>query len=207
LAEIVVVVVIVLVLGVLLALQFTRLSARDGVSITKGAMRSGDQMLQEYRARFGQYPPHETSGTVYLPFSRMLVRPVEFYVETTSSLPSGRAGYQGPPLDPYRKESSLQGEAPDVARASGHEGDLTVRGYPLRYYRSARGDWALLIGNGPDERMDLNARNIAQATSAASGAQVFEALKPYLYDPTNGTVSSGDIVRVVEPAEDRSGRP
>jgi uncharacterized membrane protein len=51
---------------------------------------------------------------------------------------------------------------------------------------------------GPDRIYDLNRANIPQICKNTSNGQAWNQIMPYLYDPTNGTDSAGDIVRVSE---------
>ena len=52
-----------------------------------------------------------------------------------------------------------------------------------------RGFWYVLLSPGPDGDVDFGRSTATSPRSKATGTEVF-------YDPTNGTVSTGDIIRL-----------
>ena len=62
----------------------------------------------------------------------------------------------------------------------------------LRYYAWQKKDW-ILWSAGPDRDYDLNEGNIAAVLGAAQDKLTSQSLLAITYDPTNGTLSSGDI--------------
>lgn len=63
------------------------------------------------------------------------------------------------------------------------------RGMPYAYI--ADGDGYLLISTGVDQDYDIPAAPFTPANPVAQWARMI----PHLYDPTNGSLSSGDVVR------------
>lgn len=170
---------------------------RDSSRLMQHALWAGADRLQAYRRIFGHYPPGNTSGTVYLPLTRELLQPVDFDVLSTFSLAPGSVAdfYSGPPIDPYRCVALFPNESKAAAHCLGHDGNAGGRGYPLRYYRGP--GWALLISNGPDEELDIGPDQLRNVGGEVS--TVYDYVLLHRYDPTNGTLSSGDCFRIVEP--------
>ncbi|MBI1784596.1 hypothetical protein HYR69_05575, partial [Candidatus Sumerlaeota bacterium] len=81
--------------------------------------------------------------------------------------------------------------------------DLRVfyEGYPLRYFRPAHGQWAMIISNGPDADEDLKA-NVLGMIAKEAGESVEDHLINFRYDPTNGYLSDGDLCRILTPLSD-----
>lgn len=68
-------------------------------------------------------------------------------------------------------------------------------GAPLRYY--TYNDIWLLYSIGPDKTPDIE--QLFDSLHAITGNEsIIETLLPYTYDPTNGTVSQGDVWRISE---------
>lgn len=171
-------------------------SVRESWEFTGKAMRGAAGLLWQYSERFDQFPPRETSGPVYLAFDARLVEPLVFDALTTFTSSEGAVPwelYSGPPVDPYRSRPAFPNETAATGRGLTHDGPASFSGYPLRYYRTS-GAMALLISNGPDEDIDFTPAQLDTRTT-----DIWSALLPYKYDPTNGTFSTGDRFMVVEP--------
>jgi len=70
------------------------------------------------------------------------------------------------------------------------------RDLEFAYHSDGAGGW-ILQGVGPDGDIDLeNLAAVNFGNGGADGDQVWSQLLPYVYDPTNGAVSSGDIFRL-----------
>lgn len=87
-----------------------------------------------------------------------------------------------------------------IAYATGNFPDpfSSTKGGSYRYYVSDDGHSWILISPGPDGTYDLTEKTYKDAARRA-GPYNWKALQqllaPYTYDPTNGTVSTGDIFR------------
>lgn len=197
-----VIVVLLVPLYLLVRQNLREASVRDSFTLMKYSQRGGAKLLAEYRKRFGQLPPRETTGTAYLPLASELVAPVRFDALTTLTT-SGRSApgtvlYSGPPIDPYRAYQIFPTESQAAAVALGHDGNIKLRGYPLRYCRV--GKWAVLISNGPDRDVDVTLDDITKKSS--EGFSLCDFAATYAYDPTNGTLSSGDCMHVLDPSDE-----
>lgn len=100
-------------------------------------------------------------------------------------------------IDPFDRElpKSQWRDGPEIE--SGWKGKtLKVRGGNLQFYCDGAGFW-IVIGRGPDGALDLS-REAIDANLAALKKNPSEdsILSSYEYDPSNGTVSSGDIWRI-----------
>lgn len=69
--------------------------------------------------------------------------------------------------------------------------DWTSRERSFHFTTTANGT-GILQSLGPDGDLDMTAADFDSASPA-------RAFAPYEYDPTNGTASSGDIIRILEP--------
>jgi hypothetical protein len=77
-----------------------------------------------------------------------------------------------------------------------------LRGGPLWFFCNGDGFW-MIIGRGPDGVLNLSQPildSIATHWKRENGTHSFDAalLSPYTYDPSNGTISAGDIWRIPE---------
>jgi hypothetical protein len=79
---------------------------------------------------------------------------------------------------------------------------LKIRGGNLQFYSAGTGFW-VVVGRGPDGVLNLSQPildSIATHWKRENGTCSFDAglLSPYTYDPSNGTMSAGDIWRIPE---------
>lgn len=175
--ELIVVVVVTAVLAILLVLSTNFLVVRTKVSRVKEEQRVLVRALQNYQMDYANLP-RESSG-------------LEALVAPTAYLASL-------PRDPFRSSEpntayfyfSPDGEGRSYAVVSaGPDGKLDA----MLFLNQAR----LPRGQG-GETTSGPAGAGGEGSSALAGGNWFdEYLARYTYDPTNGTVSSGDIISVV----------
>lgn len=67
----------------------------------------------------------------------------------------------------------------------------------LNYFTNGTDFWAL-ISRGPDARFELTSATLMKVGGLPYSMERMRALAPFLYDPSNGTASAGDIVRINE---------
>lgn len=112
-----------------------------------------------------------------------------------------------PPLP--RRLDSLSGDAGDLRRAGGGElsypsGLTTPISYITSYFHDAfvnhlyaywiHGEWIVLAGPGPDKAYNLSSTTLPPATPLDDPWPFLKVR--FGYYPTNGTYSTGDILRV-----------
>jgi len=63
-----------------------------------------------------------------------------------------------------------------------------------RYFVATDAQQWALVGTGPDADFDLDKRTY-ESLAKTAGKHLWEELQAYRFDPTNGTISRGDIIR------------
>lgn len=162
--------------------------------------RAIDRTLNSYFQQYGEYPPRNQPGRIYTFASDALITPTAFLEDSRSS--SSHSVHKGPVVDPFRKERNFLREKVGKANfQDGHNSDgfySWFSGYPLRNCRNSSGKNAVLLSNGPDEDADIKGCILDEITTYSWNV-VSLALEHYTYDAANGTVSNGDVWRVVMP--------
>jgi len=159
-------------------------------------MRSIAQALEAYKVdhrqypmdyQFYQLPPPYGIGYLNAPFADVclgrLTTPIPYLIIL--------------PFDAFRFERGVYDGDP---QRFGYKADLAFRRYVLIFSGSwaSMADWSnlwILVSAGPDQTAN-------SGEYAMFGEEILNRTKPFLgggpgclYDPTNGTVSAGDIVR------------
>ena len=180
LIELLVVVAIIAILAVIAVPNFLAAQTRAKVSALKSDLRVTALALEAYAVDHNKYPPACGVGNSYDEFS-VLAEPVSgrFAAITTpigyvSSIPRDlflpHAGWGSPELDLYDTFDYVD------ANAVPSRGNALTNGAEWR-----------IASAGPDLYQAYGGRPLADRDCNAMGVD---------YDPTNGTVSIGDIVRV-----------
>lgn len=167
--------------------------AEEGVLISVYAQYGASSALHNYYDAHGAFPPLTEAGLYYGPLTDQL---------TTTVIIKDLVLYEGPPIDAQRKNQLFPGEELKTAKYFGKYSKLFYkknRGFPQRYYRSADGEVAVLLANGPDEDVDIDPILVLKNLSKETTMTAFATLHPLSYDATNGVPSSGDIWRMVTP--------
>lgn len=152
--------------------NFLEAQVRSKISRTRADLRSMATALEAYNIDNNAYP---ISTANLNPDSTTMPWPVGYTRGGPASLTSPIAYITNFPIDVF----------------------MESQGQTFAYWRPGDGadGWALFSA-GPDEEYDLDWRAYAHdpATGALS-ARSLDAMINGIYDPTNGTVSDGDVVR------------
>jgi hypothetical protein len=97
-------------------------------------------------------------------------------------------------IDPFnqdgpRKERKIGGPYPET-----WDPETRIRGFDCQFWMGRESGWAI-ISRGPDWDLDLSQGVLDEIVEIEDWQQKYSTFLPYLYDPTNGTISAGDIVR------------
>ncbi len=178
LIELLIVVAIIAILAAIAVPNFLEAQTRSKVSRTHADMRSVATALEAYRTDHNDYPWVEQSPGYQIPHN--LTTPIAFI----SSLPKDPFGYSSDD-DLYK----IFGTTEDYYYATKKYFDY--RGFLWQVYPGGGTNPAQWVfqSKGPDHAWARDA--------SKGGAGVLELDRPYdyEYDPTNGTVSTGNIVR------------
>jgi type II secretion system protein G len=176
LIELLIVVGIIAILAMIALPNFLEAQTRAKVSRTKSDMRTIVTALEVYAVDHNHYPPNYDAGDYVSP------PPVTEYL-TYACLTTPQAYIASVPLDPFRPGI----DEPSRARYFDYIGADTVPTNSI-YDEGMKSYWAssgmrwVITSSGPD------------LTDSRLGFHLDQPA-PYVYDPTNGTVSSGDFSR------------
>lgn len=190
LIELLIVVAIIAILAAIAVPNFLEAQIRSKASRTKGDMRSVATALEAYRTDFNAYPLDPQKYATLNPQPPYM----GLYLLTTPV-----AYMTSIPNNPFRRK--VGGVILDMTFRWHSEGwkELCTPAAILRNGDINGAVWSL-VSYGPDMRnswgewfiFGQKTLNVNKASGDASGNSTDGAL----YDPTNGTVSDGDIVRV-----------
>jgi prepilin-type N-terminal cleavage/methylation domain-containing protein len=192
LIELLIVVAIISILASIALPNFREAQTRSKVAVARSDLRTLSMALEEYMLDNGAYPQSEINGT--LKYLDQLSTPIAYLVE-----PRLR--------DPFTKQASLE--------------DFNVRQIPTyRYYgfnkvgvlnadtdtgeiispRSGDDEqlrivWFMLFCHGPNGVRDNLEGAVSGTFIKAENIQEIDRFVHFVYDPTNGTSSSGEIFR------------
>lgn len=193
LIELLIVVAIIAILAAIAVPNFLEAQTRSKVSRTKADMRTVALGLETYRVDSNKYPPDfqfdalvpERDLSSYLPRLVVLTTPIAYLTALPEDVFAAASMQRNPTLaEPYQ-----------VPNGSGNFVRPYTFDYAYRYYPDGRdenegtGIWTLRISRSPNVMWalksvgpDLNATVLNDISPAATS-----------YDPTNGTLSAGDI--------------
>jgi type II secretion system protein G len=175
LIELLIVVAIIAILAAIAVPNFLEAQTRSKVARTHTDLRTIATALEAYRVDFNRYPRVELGTAV-----AGRLAPVTTPVAYLSSVP----------MDPFfrKTQSGLGGFDPQYVYCSGN----IYFGNVLIFNTSTYiGSIHSLAGRGPDSDINFGGYCMAHPVAISSGANVRGA-----YDPTNGTSSPGDILRL-----------
>ena len=180
LIELLIVVAIIAILAAIAIPNFLAAQVRAKVSRTKAEMRTLATALESYYVDNNQYVPSYRGGTFYSVNSKR-IEPLSTPISYISSIPKPDP-FGNPQFDPIDY---------DTYDYIDEDSFITLRGSPTAALTQWGGaTWGRawrICGSGPD-RIESYAYNILNANYPSPGW-------PAYYDPSNGTVSNGDIVR------------
>jgi type II secretion system protein G len=187
LIELLIVVAIIAILAAIAVPNFLEAQTRAKVSRTKADLRSLAVALEAYRSDFNTYPPVGNPAfpsplDVLTPFTYRL-KPVTSPVAYISALPP----------DPFAKAGVPEGNGlafsdPTYSYAPGN---LYFGAAPTYSGTEYRGSVFSVSGRGPDRIIFFGNYCMAHPRALLDGARWLGS-----YDPTNGTVSEGDIFQL-----------
>ncbi|MBX3728660.1 MAG: prepilin-type N-terminal cleavage/methylation domain-containing protein [Candidatus Sumerlaeia bacterium] len=216
LIELLIVVAIIAILAAIAVPNFLEAQTRSKVSRVRSDLRTMDTGLKSYYVDFNRYPYDKAySNTMGIPAARqlrdwgvsslfMLTTPIAFLSSVnfkdpfvvSNSASAIPAGWPAPPAGelPYYN----LGYGPSIVPtggASGNWGDLVGNANP-----NTPNAGFVLLSYGPDG-LYLAAEWISAGPDALVGANSLGLTRriDQIYDATNGTISSGDIVRLDVP--------
>ncbi len=186
LIELLLVIAVIAILAAIALPNFLEARTRAGLARTRADLRTLATALESYRVDTNRYPPHGerlANGTVNVPAVAAGITTVEFTpglplttpVAYLATLPTDRLLLPGAP-EPLRPYGYIESDRMrDILLARGFT--ASANGIHPTY-----GGWRLYAAGpdgdkGPDTKVNL------------------------LYDPTNGTISDGDLVRTQREAE------
>jgi general secretion pathway protein G len=192
LIELLIVVAIIAILAAIALPNFLEAQTRAKVSRCRADMRSIVTGLEAYRVDWNRYPPssgvgiHDVAPWYATPVSVRLI-PLTTPISFMTSVPN----------DIFETESFPFGvpESPDNYDTFGYAEALNARGWGSGI--TSGGAWRL-VSAGPDRVQAYGGQTASIPAANSHGVD---------YDPTNGTLSTGDIVRVGAPAPCRGGAP
>ena len=204
LIELLIVVAIVAVLAAIAVPNFLEAQTRSKVSAAKANMRTGITALEAYAVDYSRYPatsaviPSDPLGVLASVQLAVLSTPVS-YLSSSTILRDPFGDVQLRVSAPRRNASrSARNNFPEITPPNPEKSALYFH-YPSLAFRIGepalfrRG--ASLISLGPDLRVSLGAYRLVDPTTFTALFPNSVAQHPYdtVYDPTNGTVSDGDI--------------
>lgn len=165
LIELLMVIAIVATLAVIAMPNFLEAQTRSKISVAKSDLRVLATALEAYATDNNHYPPTPIAVALRFRAFRPLTYPIA-YLETI-------------PRDPFKTINTIWsiGTYDYGARPVGKESR-----------------WAM-ASDGPDRRDDTNPLRLYPGYSAGLFYGKVEGFNYILYDPTNGTISRGDIFR------------
>ena len=198
LIELLIVVAIIAILALIAVPNFLEAQTRAKVSRAKADMRSLSVALQAYRVDYDQYPPDVDSGA----YPGLLPNPYNSEIASFHMITSPVAFITSIPRDPFYMNQA--GTPPGIAskelayfeysEANLEDGRNASKAAQLH----ASGCGFLIISMGPDRRGDFGwsgemwlsvGDNVPYPGPYGGGSR-----RCIMYDPTNGTVSTGDII-------------
>lgn len=200
LIELLIVVAIIAILAAIAVPNFLEAQVRSKVSRTKADIRSLATAIEAYAVDNNTYPidGHKTDGQAY------------WYVPGGPTSVGGVAGVSSPIayitttrlIDPFRQVSDAQAaKALDVPDSAAFDESDYRRYRYIHHAYTFKGNSALdalrgtyeevygawrIVGNGPDKVYNSDSTSVPGFSTTS--------LNP-IYDPTNGTISRGDIIR------------
>lgn len=96
-------------------------------------------------------------------------------------------------IDPHNREGSKDSWRQGRSVMGDRGGRIRVRGLDFQYYTDGKTFWTL-VSRGPDLDLDLTPQILAQTKDQANWENRMTFLTDYYYDPSNGTVSNGDLI-------------
>jgi len=200
LIELLIVVAIIAILAAIAVPNFLEAQTRAKISRVKADMRSVATAMETYVVDYNRYPvPSDEAGTVIMnPSTAVSVSPFETRVPTLLTTPI--AYMTSRPSDPFSRPKA--GESPlyhvttmdhiDILMNAGppHNWRLVFRSFHRDLYgTNPPGNIRYVMQSwGPDHVHDMDVPHVtAPATPHTHNSGT-------LYDPTNGTISGGDIV-------------
>jgi len=170
LIELLVVVAIIAIIAVIALPNFLEAQTRARISRVKSDLRTMATGLETYAADNNQYPPAPVAlGPRFRRF-RPLTTPISYLTNI--------------PLDPFKSTDA------QASFGRFRSGMYTYGATPLE--NAAR--WAL-SSDGPDRQDDMNPLRFYPGYSYELFFGSVEGFDYTLYDPTNGTISRGDLFR------------
>jgi len=173
LIELLIVVAIIAILAAIAVPNFVEAQTRAKVSRTKNDLRCIATALESYHMDFNRYPPYGTIPIVFAPQTEpQVIEPS--YITTPVAYLTGSGSF----LDVFSSQAATQWYSRNYQYVNFDD----IRYRDMTFVHEWYGEWRLASA-GPD-RLYYNA--LFNTTS------VFGVIS---YDPTNGTMSVGDILR------------
>jgi len=195
LIELLIVVAIIAILAMIAVPNFLEAQTRAKISRAKADMRSLSVALQAYRVDYNQYPP-DVDGTGYPELHNYWGSEIASWLYLTTPV----AYMTSIPRDPFYMTQA--GSPPGISNKAvayfeyGEENNRDVVGPPARSAAMhASGCGFLVVCMGPDRFGCFNwSANEWLAVGRNDGTAIGQNGRCICYDPTNGTVSVGDII-------------
>jgi len=173
LIELLIVVAIIAILAAIAIPNFLEAQVRSKVSRSKADMRTLATALESYAVEHTKYPidgSRPSDGSLFWYVPNAITTPIAF-------ISSARI------VDPFR--IAITGTPVGYRRYRYRNFSYTYGAVKAGVYETIYGAWELM-GNGPD-------RSAGPFIYKTMSSQVMELTLPY--DPTNGTVSAGNLIR------------
>jgi len=192
LIELLIVVAIIAILAAIAVPNFLEAQIRSKVARCKTDMRSVTVAMESYFVDYNGYPRHSD-------FTNFLVTPLERQYHWFQPLTTPIAYISSMPIDSFQTPFSTQGPARTPWSGKWFHYDPInntwdgIMGNDWGPWNGfvpefrARGYWYVLWSPGPDGNHDFAGTDRPPGNNKGSAMACF-------YDPTNGTVSSGDII-------------
>jgi len=181
LIELLIVVAIIAILAAIAVPNFIEAQTRSKVARTKNDLRCFATALESYRMDFTRYPPYGTIPIVFTPQTEAQIIEPRFITTPVAYL-TGSGSF----FDVFSSQAADQWYSRNYQYVNFDD----VRYKDMTYVHEWYGEWRITSA-GPD-RLYFNA--------LFNNASVFGVIS---YDPTNGTMSVGDIYRTSRFTEPR----
>jgi type II secretion system protein G len=199
LIELLIVVAIIAILAAIAVPNFLKAQTRAKCSVTRTDLRTVSVALEAYRTDCNAYPQAEINGTLKYLF--WLTTPVAYLTNKNLRDPFTSANfrfdqiYQIPTYRYYGfNEQGVMNTWSDNPPAGHQSGELYS---PRGEDEDARIYWFALFGHGPDRvRNNLKIGGFTGTFISQEAMMSPKILINFVYDPTNGTMSNGEMFLV-----------
>jgi type II secretion system protein G len=203
LIELLIVVAIIAILAAIAVPNFLEAQTRSKVSRAKADMRTIATAIESYRVDHNAYPvsavdrpfaPAYSAANFRATVYAVITTPVAYLTTFPTDAFKGTKVSGSAALDPLAVQRFYDYRRVRFGTTAGSESTLFESATGVGIGLGQTFDSWLLYSPGPDREQNINRKTALDGTVAVAGFGDPLARWPY-YDPTNGTVSIGDVIR------------